>query len=66
MLKFKARIPQKIESAIERGIVMCPEIAKTGLIRVPLAWLIAKSYSFEGLGVVQEVFSGGIRPRNAV
>jgi hypothetical protein len=52
--------------AIECGIDMCPEIAKIGLIRIPLAGLIEKSYSFESLGVVQEVFSGGIRSRNAV
>jgi hypothetical protein len=45
---------------------VCPEIAKICLIDLSLACAIGKLYGFVGLGVVQEVFSGRIRPENAV
>jgi hypothetical protein len=45
---------------------MCPEIAETSLIGLALATSIAKLYSFTDFGLVQEVFSGRIRPENAV
>jgi len=48
------------------GREVCPEIAKTSLIDLPLACALGKSYSFAGFGVVPEVFSGRMQPDNAV
>jgi hypothetical protein len=48
------------------GMLLCPEIAKAGLIDLMLTYSIGKLYGFAGFGVVQEVFPGRIRPENAV
>jgi len=45
---------------------VCLETENTGLIRVPLASLIAKSYVITGFEYVQKVFSGGNRLQSAV
>jgi hypothetical protein len=45
---------------------VCSEFAETSLIDLSLACWIGKFYSCAGVGVVQEVFSGKIRPENTV
>jgi hypothetical protein len=46
-------------------MLVCPETAKIGLIDLSLAWLIGKLYGFASFEIIQEVFSGKIRPKNA-
>jgi len=48
------------------GREVCLEIAKTSLFDLSLTSSIAKLYGFAGFGVFPEVFSGGIRPENAL
>jgi len=63
--------PNAIPGAAEpehqfRGKMYVLKLQKTSLIALSLACSMAKLYGFAGFGVIQEVFSGRIRPQNGV